>query len=223
MDFYIIDSDILKNLLDGIKSGSHNFKAGENTHVDISTTKALISEGHTFKVLSYTDLKPITVVHLKLCTTTGEILCKFETEKAIHNIKSVFYGLPQDLVYFDGDSAHMYYMGAIEHALNSKPRIIEKPLRGKKVKGSFKNPFNVAKVSYLTLGENNKQYKYLELPKSSEKNPKPKHEVRGFWRKHSGIGKDYLGNYNQVNRTWVISHERGEGELIKKTKVVRYS
>lgn len=53
-------------------------------------------------------------------------------------------------------------------------------------------------------------------------NPEWKHswECVGHWRKHNGIGKDRYGEYNQVGRTWVLPHVKGEGDLIKKTRIV---
>ncbi len=38
--------------------------------------------------------------------------------------------------------------------------------------------------------------------------------VRGHWRKIHGIGKNRQGEYSIHNFTWVISHERGEGDLV---------
>jgi len=45
--------------------------------------------------------------------------------------------------------------------------------------------------------------------------------VRGHWRGNPGrIGKDRVGNYLVKDFTWVVPHEKGTGELIKKTRVV---
>lgn len=54
-------------------------------------------------------------------------------------------------------------------------------------------------------------------------NPDWKHswECVGHWRKLNGIGKDRNGEYNQMGRTWVLPHIKGDGELIKKTRVVK--
>lgn len=48
-------------------------------------------------------------------------------------------------------------------------------------------------------------------------------EVRGHWRKLKydfSYGKNRQGEKNVKGYTWVIPHERGEGELVKKTRVV---
>lgn len=46
-----------------------------------------------------------------------------------------------------------------------------------------------------------------------------KWEVRGHWRKTTTIGKDREGNYVINGFTWVKQHEKGKGELVKKTRI----
>lgn len=46
-------------------------------------------------------------------------------------------------------------------------------------------------------------------------------EVMGHWRIAKGIGKGRDGNYDQLNRTWVLPHVKGEGDLVKKTRIKR--
>lgn len=46
-------------------------------------------------------------------------------------------------------------------------------------------------------------------------------EVMGHWRTVPTIGKDRQGNYVVPGRTWVAPHERGEGPLIHKTRLVQ--
>lgn len=45
-------------------------------------------------------------------------------------------------------------------------------------------------------------------------------EVRGHWRKFKGVGKNRCGQKNVEGWTWVKTHIKGEGELIKKDRVV---
>lgn len=47
-----------------------------------------------------------------------------------------------------------------------------------------------------------------------------KWEVMGHWRKIDGIGKDKLGEYVVRGQTWVKPHEKGKGDLVKKTRLV---
>lgn len=46
-------------------------------------------------------------------------------------------------------------------------------------------------------------------------------ECVGHWRKISGIGKDVDGNYRVIGKTWVLPCVKGNGELIKKLRVVK--
>lgn len=46
-------------------------------------------------------------------------------------------------------------------------------------------------------------------------------EVMGHWRKIEGIGKDRDGEYNQHGRTWVNPCVKGEGDLIKKVRIIK--
>lgn len=46
-------------------------------------------------------------------------------------------------------------------------------------------------------------------------------EVIGHWRKCSSVGKDRQGAYNQFGRTWVNPCVKGQGDLIKKIRVVQ--
>lgn len=48
-------------------------------------------------------------------------------------------------------------------------------------------------------------------------------KVRGHWRKidDKSIGKDRSGDYNVQGYTWVIDHIRGEGELVKRVRIVK--
>jgi len=46
--------------------------------------------------------------------------------------------------------------------------------------------------------------------------------VRGHWRKlDGGVGKDRGGMYSVKGFTWVIPHEKGEGTLVQKTRVIK--
>ncbi len=45
--------------------------------------------------------------------------------------------------------------------------------------------------------------------------------VRGHWRKINGIGKDRNNKESVVGYTWVNSHVKGNGELVKKTRIVK--
>lgn len=58
---------------------------------------------------------------------------------------------------------------------------------------------------------------------TSEINWSHKFEVRGHWRKISSnsIGRDSLGRSIFVGKTWVKNHIKGDGELIKKTRITR--
>ena len=48
-------------------------------------------------------------------------------------------------------------------------------------------------------------------------------KVRGHWRRISekSYGKDRQGNYNILGYTWVTEYVKGEGELIKKLRVIK--
>ena len=48
-------------------------------------------------------------------------------------------------------------------------------------------------------------------------------KVRGHWRKVSDktYGKDRNGNYNILGYTWVTEYVKGEGELVKKLRVIK--
>ena len=48
-------------------------------------------------------------------------------------------------------------------------------------------------------------------------------KVRGFWRRISekSYGKDRQGNYVVLGYTWVVEHYRGNGELVKKLRVIK--
>lgn len=47
--------------------------------------------------------------------------------------------------------------------------------------------------------------------------------VRGHWRKVDSdtLGKDRLGNRNVKGYTWVVEHFKGNGELVKKIRIVK--
>ena len=45
--------------------------------------------------------------------------------------------------------------------------------------------------------------------------------VRGHWRHHNGIGKNRQGVYNVEGYTWVTDYLKGEGELVKRVRVVK--
>ena len=47
--------------------------------------------------------------------------------------------------------------------------------------------------------------------------------VRGHWRRinEKSIGKDRTGNYHIEGFTWVIDHMRGEGELVKRARIIK--
>lgn len=65
--------------------------------------------------------------------------------------------------------------------------------------------------------------KYSATQKNTKGEPidwKHSWEVIGHWRICSNIGKDRNGEYNQVNRTWVIPSIRGKGELVKKLRII---
>ena len=44
--------------------------------------------------------------------------------------------------------------------------------------------------------------------------------VRGHWRTIKGIGKDRAGNYCLSGKTFVLPYKKGEGDVIKKVRVV---
>ena len=48
-------------------------------------------------------------------------------------------------------------------------------------------------------------------------------KVRGHWRRISDktYGKDRNGNYNILGYTWVTEYVKGEGELVKKLRVIK--
>lgn len=46
-------------------------------------------------------------------------------------------------------------------------------------------------------------------------------ECVGHWRVVKGIGKDRHGEYNQLRRTWVNPCIKGDGTLIKKTRLIQ--
>jgi len=46
--------------------------------------------------------------------------------------------------------------------------------------------------------------------------------VRGHWRQVKLIGKDRYNNYCVPGLTWINPHIRGEGDLIKKTRIIGY-
>ena len=48
-----------------------------------------------------------------------------------------------------------------------------------------------------------------------------KWEVRGHWRVCKTIGKDRFGDYRVNGFTWVKPHEKGDGDLVKKTRLLR--
>lgn len=64
------------------------------------------------------------------------------------------------------------------------------------------------------------KYQYY-LPRD----PEWKHswECIGHWRKVKSVGKDRNGEYNQLGRTWVNPCIKGDGELIKKIRVIKNS
>jgi hypothetical protein len=45
--------------------------------------------------------------------------------------------------------------------------------------------------------------------------------VRGHWRKVSGIGKDRDGIESVKGHTWIKSYIKGDGELVKKSRIVK--
>jgi len=44
--------------------------------------------------------------------------------------------------------------------------------------------------------------------------------VRGHWRKVDGLGKNRNGDYCIQNKTFVIPYEKGQGDLVHKTRIV---
>jgi len=44
--------------------------------------------------------------------------------------------------------------------------------------------------------------------------------VRGHWRRIKGIGKDREGNYCINGQTFVVPHQKGTGEVVKKVRIV---
>ena len=55
------------------------------------------------------------------------------------------------------------------------------------------------------------------------KKPAYAYEVMGHWRKldDNSIGKDRQGLRGVAGYTWVIPHKRGEGELFKKSRIIK--
>ncbi len=85
----------------------------------------------------------------------------------------------------------------------------------------FKSLSGKEKISPVVFIRNKKsetKYQYY-LPS----NPEWKHswECVGHWRKLDGIGKDRHGEYNQLGRTWVNPCIKGDGELIKKIRILK--
>lgn len=83
---------------------------------------------------------------------------------------------------------------------------------------------------------NNKKYRYrinsivyisqtkkkLKCPLTNKTiNWTHKWEVRGHWRNCQGLGKNRQGEYAVFNRTWILHHIKGDGELIKKTRLIK--
>jgi len=102
--------------------------------------------------------------------------------------------------------------------LNKKPFIVEKFVSFKKNKNFKKTPFK--KVCFLRVGENKKNYKYLNPSTGTGSKHLHRYEVSGHWRTAKGLGKDQNGEYNQSGRTWVKNCIKGQGEYIYKPRVV---
>lgn len=65
-----------------------------------------------------------------------------------------------------------------------------------------------------------KKYPIHRLSATSEIDWSHRWEVRGHWRRITGMGKDRRGNYGVNGFTWVSSHERGPDDkpLVKKVR-----
>ena len=75
----------------------------------------------------------------------------------------------------------------------------------------------------LDKQEEKKKYKYNDIKARGTLEFSHAFKVRGHWRKVSDntYGKDRNGIYKVKGYTWVTEHVKGEGELVKKVRVVK--
>lgn len=75
----------------------------------------------------------------------------------------------------------------------------------------------------LDKQEEKKKYKYNDIEARGHLEFSHAFKVRGHWRtiNEKSLGKDRNGIYKVKGYTWVVEHIRGEGELVKKVRVIR--
>jgi len=124
----------------------------------------------------------------------------------------------EDIKYY-----HRYILAVKEmlKSLNRKNTYLAKEKTGRSKamrKGKKKTYIEIKPLTYVLPKKI-----YEERPTSLGTNIDWSHkfEVRGHWRKINTIGKNRNGEYCIQGFTWIKEHIRGEGELIKKTRVVK--
>lgn len=119
-----------------------------------------------------------------------------------------------------GSGNHKFYMIVVQEFckfINSKTTKVGKS----KAKLRYKHPKFGKKTIRKIVHIKGKSSNLQESHNSKTIDWSHKWEVRGHWRSIGDkIGKDRNGNYNRKGFTWVKNHVKGDGELVKKTRLL---
>lgn len=144
-------------------------------------------------------LKLITSKELAFNNLYKAIL-EYATISALINVQEVFEKLSRCEILVDNAIGTEYYS-----------------IKGEKTKKVTNRP-----IYYVIDNKtySNKSYNIIPITKLEYSHA---FRVRGHWRKidEKSIGKDRGGDYHIKGFTWVIDHLRGQGELVKRTRVIK--
>lgn len=125
----------------------------------------------------------------------------FTDDDKSSDIDSIYAPLSLYLSKLDNRTATFEHKTRVKVKVSGKKRII-------KIKASAILIDSSKKYEQKTFGTKDIEWTYSWV-------------VRGHWRKFNGVGKDRNGNRNVGNWTWVKSHQKGEGDLVTKNRVVK--
>ena len=172
----------------------------------------LFKGNFTFYVKLYTDTKQIVIsTSIKPFLNANIETIKNHAEQIIENLfitiiacLDVIGNLPNRAVVSDTPNTTKY-----EYYRRKHDTTIKKPV----------------KPIYYVLDkkEETTKHKYHSIRAIGKLEFNHSFKVRGFWRRISekSYGKDRQGNYVVLGYTWVVEHYRGNGELVKKLRVIK--
>lgn len=143
------------------------------------------------------------------------IECAFFTDEL-----NFFLGLlnNEPLVFFSKNDFH--FRNAMAEIVNAKNIVVGKDKVGPRGFSfgssryfSFKPVIYIARTKHLELAPQKVNRQKIDWSH--------RFWVRGHYRKIEGVGKNRDGEYCLTGKTWVREHEKGEGELIDKVRIIK--